>query len=164
MKLLYTLIILVLFGFGLSGQNYTRDVGMQFGNEVSVVYRQFYKEDMALELFAGYRDRGLRIGGRREFFKPALTTYSENFAFYYGYGVHAGFSYTNKHNVLNREYRYDWKFSPIFGMHGVLGLEYHFPEVPLLVSMDIKPYYEFSLYKIFSMKIVDVSFMLKYRF
>lgn len=164
MRLLYTSIVLILFSLGAKGQNYMRDAGVRAGNGVIGTYRQFYNDEKALELFAGYQERGLRIGGMSEFFTPALTKYSENFRLYFGYGVHTGFTYTNQHKMFNREYRYSWTFSPVFGMDGILGLEYTFPDTPILVSADIKPYYEFSIHRFFYVKVLDVSFSVKYRF
>lgn len=164
MRLLFTTVLIIFLGTGLFGQNYTRDAGVRFGNGFLITYRQFYKEDVGVELFAGYQDRGMRVGGLREFYKPSFTKYSDNFRFYYGYGVHTGFTYTNQHKVFNRVYRYDWTFTPLFGMDAIIGLDYAFAEVPILVSTEIKPFYEFSLNRIFYMQILEVSFSLKYRF
>jgi hypothetical protein len=164
MKLLYTSILLFLLCITVSAQNYTRDAGIRFGQGFIGSYRQFYKEDFALELYGGYLNRGLIFGGLRERFTPALTKYSDNFRIYYGYGVHAGFNYTNSYKWLNREYRYDWIISPLFGMDGIIGLEYNFPEVPVMVSFDVKPYFEFSLNRIFELSVLDVTFSVKYRF
>lgn len=164
MRNLYITIILLLISLGIKGQNYMRDAGIRAGNGVIATYRQFYNDEKALELFAGYQYQGLRVGGMREFFSPALTKYSENFRLYYGYGVHTGFTYTNHHKMFNREYRYGWTFSPVFGMDGILGLEYTFPDVPILVSADVKPFYEFSVHRIFYMSLLEVSFSVKYRF
>ena len=164
MKLIYSTIALCFLSIALMGQNYTRDAGIRFGTGLTASYRQFYKEDMAVEAFFGYQDLGIKFGGMREFFKPAFTQYSGNFRLYYGYGVHAGVSYTNSYKMFNREYRYDWRFSPLFGMDGIVGIEYDFPEVPIIVSTDIKPYYEFSLNRMFYVQVFDVSFSVKYRF
>lgn len=164
MKLIFTSIALCFLSIALMGQNYTRDAGVRFGSGLRATYRQFYKEDMAVEIFFGYQNRGLKIGAMREFYKPAFTQYSGNFRLYYGYGIHAGFTYTNHHIMFNREYRYDWTFSPVFGMDGIVGVDYAFPEVPIMVSVDIKPYYEFSRNQIFYVQVFDVSFSVKYRF
>jgi hypothetical protein len=163
MKLLYTTVLICFLGMELYGQNYTRDAGLCFGNGLLVTYRQFYKENMAFEMFGGYQDRGMRLGGLREFYKPALTKYSGNFRFFYGYGVHTGFNYTNQYKMFNRVYRYDWKFTPLFGMDGIVGIDYAFSEVPIIVAADIKPFYEFSLNRIFHIQL-DASFSVKYRF
>ncbi len=164
MKLIYSIIALCFLSITLMGQNYTRDAGIRFGSGVAASYRQFYKEDMAVEAFIDYQNRGLKLGGLREFYMPAFTQYSGNFRLYYGYGVHAGLSYTNYHRIFNREYRYDWKLSPLFGMDGIVGVDYAFQEVPIMVSADIKPYYEFSMNRIFYVQVFDVSFSVKYRF
>ena len=164
MKFIYTSILFMFFFANLSGQNYTRDAGLRFGKGFIGSYRQFYKEDKALDLYGGYLNRGLIFGGLREYIEPAFTKYSDNFRLYYGFGVHAGFNYTNSYGVFNREYRYDWKFSPLFGMDGIAGIEYHLPEVPILVAADIKPYFEFSTTRIFQLRVFDISFSVKYRF
>lgn len=164
MKLKYAFCLFVFISIDLAAQNYTRDAGIRFGQGFIGSYRQFYKEDMAIDIYGGYLNRGLILGGLRENFRPALTRYSANFRLYYGYGVHAGFNYTNSYTYLNREYRYDWTLSPLFGMDGIVGLEYYFPEVPILVAFDVKPYFEFSLNRIFELSIFDVSFCAKYRF
>lgn len=164
MRYIYISLVLLFFCTRGNAQNYMRDAGIKIDNRFIVSYRQFFYDDMALELSIGYIERGLYLGGLREKFAPALTKYSDNFRLYYGYGVHTGFKYTNKHTFLGREYRYDWMFTPVFGMDGVLGLEYTFPEVPLLVSADIQPYFEFSLNRYFQLRLFDVSLSVKYRF
>jgi hypothetical protein len=164
MKLKITSLIIFFFCVGVSAQNYTRDAGIRFGKGFIGSYRQFYKEDMALDFYGGYLNRGLIFGGLRENFQPTLTKYSDNFRFYYGYGVHAGFNYTNSYTFMGRVYQYDWTLSPLFGMDGIAGLEYTFPEVPILVSFDVKPYFEFSLNRYFKLNIFDASFSAKYRF
>jgi hypothetical protein len=161
----FSCILLFVF-IGLSGycQNYIRDAGIKFGDNVAFSYRKFYKETMAVDFFGGIRYNGLYAGAMREFFQPALTKYSDNFKLYYGYGIHAGFNYTNHYKFLNREYRYNWVFSPIFGMDALVGIEYYFPEVPIIVSADIQPYFEFSLNRIFQLDIMNVYLSVKYRF
>ena len=164
MKLLYTSLLFFAISLGVSAQNYMRDAGIRFGKGVIGSYRQFYKDDLAIEIYGGYLNRGMVFGGIRESFTPAFTKYSDNFRLYYGYGVHAGFTYTNSHKFLNREYRYDWMFSPFFGMDGIIGIEYYFPEVPILVAADLKPYFEFSLNRIFEINPINITLSVKYRF
>lgn len=159
-----TFLFFLLFCLATSAQNYMRDAGIRIGRGVVANYRHFYKDERAIEFFAGYQERGMRIGGMQQYFIPALTKYSENFRVFYGYGVHTGFTYTNGHRIFNREYRYDWIFSPVFGVNGNFGLEYTLPEVPICVSTDIKPFFEFSTYRIYYLQIIDVSLSVKYRF
>lgn len=164
MKKLFTAIIFVFIVLGVKGQNYTRDAGGRFGNGFTATYRQFTKEAEAMELFINTNERGMRVGGAKHLFIPVLQQYSENFVFYYGYGVHAGFTYTNQHRVFNRVYKYDWTFSPIFGLDGIAGLEYYFPDFPIMVSTEMRPFFEFSTTRIFRVRPVNMSLSLKYRF
>ena len=164
MKLFWSTIVFIIISIETNCQNYTRDAGIRFGNGIVISYRRFTKDDNALELFISYQERGLRIGGMKQFFTPAFTRYSENFRLYYGYGVHSGITYTNKHKVFNRVYSYDWKVSPLFGMDGIIGLEYYFPEVPVMVSGELKPYFEFSINRIFIARPLNMSLSVKYRF
>jgi len=164
MRRLSCFILIIFLGLNAYSQNYTRDAGIKFGNNFAFSYRQFYKESMAVELFGGIRNNGLYVGGMKESFQPALTKYSDNFKLYYGYGIHTGFTYTNHHKFLSREYRYNWVFSPVFGMDAIVGIEYYFPEVPILVSADFQPYFEFSLNRIFHLNVSNVYLSVKYRF
>lgn len=164
MKLLYGTILVLVISIGVSAQNYTRDAGIQLGNGVSCSFRQFYKEDLAMEIYGGYQERGLRIGAVREYFKPSLTRYSENIRMYFGYGVHTGFTVTNEHKVFNRVYKYDWIFSPVFGVDGIVGVEYRSPELPFLFAAQALPSFEFSRHRIFQVRVLNVSFVAKYRF
>lgn len=164
MKILYSLLLLIFVTAGLQAQNYTRDAGLRFGNGLSATYRQFTRETTAVEMFVNYHDRGLRIGGLKQVFMPVFEDKSENFKLYYGYGVHAGFTYTNKYKVFNRIYKYDWTFSPVFGMDGIFGIEYYFPEVPIMVSGELRPYFEFSTTRYFMVRPFNMSISAKYRF
>lgn len=136
---------------------------MRFGYGFYGTYRQFFKEDMAVEGLAGFRDNGMNFTALREYFLPVLTEYSSSFKFYYGYGVHAGFSYTNKFRILNREYRHDYMFTPLFGVDGIFGLEYYVSEMPLMFSADLKPFFEYSINRYFNIQL-ELSFTVKYRF
>lgn len=164
MKQVYISIIIIFFSLELMAQNFTNDAGMRFNRGATLTYRQFFKEEMALEGFIGYYNNGIRLGGLKEFFKPAFANRSDNFMFYFGYGVQGGLTYSNYHRFFNREYRYEWKLSPVFGLNGVIGLEYYLDEVPFLIAIDARPYFEFSLNQIFELNISDITFSIKYRF
>ncbi len=164
MKFIWVTITFSVLGLNVFSQNYTRDAGMRFGNGVTFSFRQFTKEDVAAELFLNYHQGGIRIGGLKQNFLPALSKYSDQFKFYYGFGVHGGISYTNQYTVFNKVYKHDWTFSPLFGMDGIIGLEYYFYDVPLMVSTEMRPYFEFSTVQYFSMRPLNMSVSVKYRF
>jgi hypothetical protein len=161
-----TLLAIGLFLVGvINAQNYTRDAGVRVGDYFSATCRQFVEEDQALEgiLFIGRH--GMTITVLKEFFQPALGHISENLYFQYGYGPHLGFRYTDHYKVLNRSYQLEeYRFTPLLGINGLVGLEYRFSEFPILISIDLRPYFEYSTIEIFSMYLQSVGVSLKYRF
>lgn len=165
MKYFYCIVFCALLACPVYSQNYTQDAGIRVGEGFMVSYRHFFKDDYAVEIIGGFRDRGMRITGLKEYFRPVLTHRSDNFRFVYGYGVHTGFTYTNSHRFLHREFKYEeWKASPIFGVDGLVGIEYRFPDMPLVVSADMKPFFEYSLYRYFKLDLAELSISVKYRF
>ncbi len=163
MKYLYCFLLLV-FCLSAHAQNYTRDAGIRVGDGFFASYRQFYDKDMAIEGLAGFSRRGFRITGLREFFKPMLTDRTQNFNLVYGYGIHAGVTYTNKYTILHRTYYHEWMWSPQFGIDGLIGFEYAASDLPLLISAAAQPYFEYSLNRYFQLRPFNFVVAFKYRF
>jgi hypothetical protein len=146
-------------------QNYTRDAGVRLGDHFSGTYRQYIEDDQALEgmLFIGRQ--GMTLSIMKEYFQPALGHISEYLYFEYGFGAHLGFRYTDHYKMLNRTYQLEeYKFTPLLGIDGIIGLEYRFPEFPILISVDFKPYFEFSTIQIFNLYLNNIGISIKYRF
>ncbi|HEX2394823.1 MAG TPA: hypothetical protein VHI78_05715, partial [Bacteroidales bacterium] len=109
--------------------------------------------------------RGAKITILKEHTMPALGHLSENIFFIYGYGAHAGFRYADRYRVLNRTYGLDeYRFMPLLGLDGLVGLEYRFPEFPVMVGLDFKPYFEYSSIQIFNVYLNSIGISIKYRF
>jgi hypothetical protein len=164
MKFVFWFILFVSIGFRSFSQNYTRDAGLRFGKGFFITYRQFYDEERAIEGIAGIARNSFRIGGFREYFKPLAPIRSQNLRMLYGYGVHAGISYTNKYEIFNRTYYHNWLWSPQFGVDGIIGAEYMASEFPFLISAALQPYFEYSLNNYFSIQPFNFIIVFKYRF
>jgi hypothetical protein len=146
-------------------QNYTRDAGMRIGDHFSLTYRQYLSNDQALEAYLFFGRQGISFGVLKEYFQPVIGHISDNLYFQYGYGAHLGYRYTDHYQILNRTYELDkYTFSPLIGVDGLVGIEYRFPEFPFLISMDIKPYFEFSTIQIFGLYLQSFGLSLKYKF
>jgi hypothetical protein len=149
----------------LNAQNYTRDVGVRVGDYFSATGRQFIEEDEALEVMFMIGRRGMTVTLMKEHFQPALRHISDHLYFQYGYGAHLGFRYTDHYKILNRTYQLeDYRFSPLLGIDGMVGLEYRFPDFPFTIGLDVKPYFEYSTIQIFSLYLQSVGLAVKYRF
>lgn len=161
--------MLLVFGLfftgALNAQNYTRDAGVRLGDSFSATYRQFMEEDKALEgvLFIGRH--GATVGVLKEFFQPALGQISEYLYFEYGFGAHLGFRYTDHYKVMTRTYELeDYRFTPLLGIDGIVGIEYRFPEFPFIIGVDLKPYFEYSTIQIFGIYLQSAGISVKYKF
>jgi len=164
MKKLFLVIILFVSGVAYA-QNYTRDVGIRVGDYFSASYRQYLDDRQALEGMVFLGRGGMTFTVLKEHFEPAFGHISEHLYFQYGYGAHVGFRYMDHYKVLSRTYELeDFRFTPLLGLDGLIGLEYRFPEFPFLISVDAKPYFEYSTIQIFSIYLQSIGFSIKYRF
>jgi hypothetical protein len=165
MRISLLLIILVFFTCSLTAQNYTRDVGIRVGDYFTASFRTHQDDRQALEAMVFIGRHGATIGVLKEYFQPALGHVSDNLYFQYGMGMHIGFRYIDRYRILNRVYRLDeYRFAPVFGVDGLIGLEYRFPDLPFLIGVDIKPYFEYSTIQIFSIYLQSAGISIKYRF
>ena len=59
--------------------------------------------------------------------------------FYHGFGGHLGYTKWNKDKIFINDttfYKHRYHKSPIFGIDGLLGIEYRFYKYPLSVSIE----------------------------
>ncbi|MCK4745483.1 MAG: hypothetical protein KAT15_00530 [Bacteroidales bacterium] len=156
---------LLLISIQASGQDFMRSAGIRGGVSSGISYRGFLNPELAYEGLLSFRNNGLQFTILRQHFEPALSQISDGFFVTYGYGGHLG--YTNSH-TYNRFYKTvhhpQKKFSPLLGLDGYLGIEYHFPGIPVQVGLDYKPFFELSLNQYFQMSAWDFAFTLKYKF
>jgi hypothetical protein len=152
------------FGVNSFAQYFTRDAGIRVGEGLFMTYRQFFDENEAIEAMAGFSNRGFRLVAMREYFRPVATHKTDNLKLIYGYGIHAGVTYTNRFRVLHRVYYQSWKWSPQFGVDGIVGLEYRMDELPFLINAAAQPYFEYSLNRYFQLKAFNFMVSFKYRF
>lgn len=107
-----------------SATNYRNAVGIRLGPSVPAVksgitFKHFLNNGKALEGILSFGD-GFTLCGLYEIHKPIGT---ENLQWFVGFGAYAGVA--NK--VTN------------IGAAGIVGLDYHFGNIPLNLSLDWKP-------------------------
>jgi hypothetical protein len=158
-------LLVLLFSLPVHAQNNFRAAGIRGGLSSGFTYRQHLDPELAYEGLLSFRKGGLQLTALRQHVQPALFEFSEDFYFIYGFGGHVGFNYTDHYYFMFREYSYSEKrFSPLIGIDGYLGLEYHIPTLPLHVGLDSKPFFEFSMFEFFRIVPWDFSFTIKYIF
>ncbi|WBA41826.1 hypothetical protein [Hymenobacter canadensis] len=140
------------------GSGYQNGLGLRAGGYSSGgTFKHFIsgKNNVALEalLTTEYRAKGARLTVLLE--KHLPLTDIKGLQFYYGAGAHAG-AYKGRYYYVERlYYRDNKKYRPnyvvyvnddrsyvVFGADLILGLEYKMPDLPFVVGVDYKPYFE----------------------
>ncbi len=143
---------------GGGGGSYKNGLGLRAGGYSSgATFKHFIsgKNNVALEalLTTEYRARGARVTVLLEKHLPVADL--KGLQFYYGAGAHVG-SYKGRYYYTERLYYYnkgkykgyynvyyeDDRSYVVFGADLIAGLEYRMPDLPFVVAVDYKPYFE----------------------
>ncbi len=145
-----TLLVNPCFGQSESASGYSHALGFRFGSDLGITYKGSIGGSSYIEgiLSTGYRRLMLTALYEKHF--PAF--HRNDFQWYLGGGGHVGFfngwyrtGYYDRWGRYHREYVYV-NSEPTIGVDGIIGLEYNFHEIPLNVSVDIKPFINFYRY------------------
>lgn len=112
-------------------QDYKNAIGVKF-YPTGVTFKHFVNDKISLEAIGYFYKYGTRITGLYEFNFPLLETAGLNW--YMGPGVHVGF-YNNKYGADG---------ATVFGIDGVIGLDFKIPSAPINLSLDWQPSLEFG--------------------
>ena len=141
---------------GGSGSGYQNGLGLRGGGYSSgLTFKHFIggKNNVALEalLTTEYKARGARLTVLLE--KHHQVSDIKGLQFYYGAGAHIG-SYKGRYYYVERFYRNgkykddynvyyrDDKNYVVIGADLILGLEYKMQDLPFVVGVDYKPFFE----------------------
>jgi hypothetical protein len=119
-----------------NGDTYKTAIGVKF-YPTGVTLKTFMKSNIAFEAIGYFWEKGTRITGLFEYHYNLSP--SGSLKWYIGPGVHVGFY---KQDFFNG--------GTSVGIDGVLGLDYKFPGIPVNVSLDWQPSYEFGNFGGFS--------------
>lgn len=167
MKKIFTLVTFLITFFVFSQAAYAQlgngnTLGVRFGSAQGITYRHALSNNRALEgilsIQSNNQERRLRIVGLYEYIKPLST----NFNWYYGFGgsigSYKGKAFTTSDGIKMQEYS-----ETLFSVDGVIGISYTIPDVPLELSLDLKPYLD--IIQTSNLKIIEpVGFSIRYRF
>jgi hypothetical protein len=163
MKTLITLTGLLLV-MNVWSQDFRNTVGLRLGYTGGITYQFFPNDYQAIEVMAGFRDRGLQVYGLYQHYVPAFAQFSDHLYWYYGLGGHVGFVTWMTDNP-DKPYRYSRHVAaPVVGFDGNGGLEYWFYRIPLTIGLDYKPYLELFGPAWFDIVLWDFAFTVKYTF
>ncbi|MBN1924342.1 MAG: hypothetical protein JW798_00775 [Prolixibacteraceae bacterium] len=165
MKILFLLLILTLGLATVKAQKFERAVGIRLGHS-SGIYYDVEKEDLStLRFMITFREGGDQFIAMKYFHNYSFDKLPENFSIYYGYGIHAGYTKWEQY-IQNEEHGYYWEkiSAPVIGLDGLIGVSYDFRRIPLSITCDLKPYFDFWGKNIFKAVPLDFAFGVNYSF
>lgn len=176
-RVLFFTCIAILIGINASfSQDYKTGIGLRGGWTGGLTAKHFIKDGKAIEAIfsSGWGWRGYQITGLYEVHKAAFTKDDvEGFFWYYGAGAHfGGYRYYKKYgewhptggNTGYYTYNEEAHSYVAFGIDGIFGLEYKIEEIPVTLSLDIKPFIELTTYNGYPMRFWDGGFSIRYVF
>lgn len=168
MKHIYLIISIFIFSFSSFAEEPIKAVGIRGGLSSGFEYRVFSGDLTSYKVLLSTRKQGLQLTGLKEFHVPeAFNIDQEEFTFVYGFGAHAGFESWYRDNYYNDIYhtRYsEHRSGPVAGLDGLAGIEYTIREIPLVVGIEVKPYFNLFGKNFFQIQPFDFAFTVKYTF
>jgi hypothetical protein len=129
--ILLSLFVIAVFVRG-NAQDYNTGIGLRAGSFSGLTVKHFLNQSHAIEGILSSRWEGIDIAGLYEFHNPAFNAPGLNW--YYGVGAHIGF-WDGDH----KHFDYDDDNHTVFGINGILGLEFNFAQAPINLSIDWMP-------------------------
>ncbi|MGC9342403.1 MAG: hypothetical protein ACP5E3_06870 [Bacteroidales bacterium] len=151
--------IIAIFLISIAGQakaqDYINAVGLRGGLAQGITFKHFLSNQDAAEGILAVRWGGFYVTGLYERHMPAFDT--DGLYFFYGGGAHIGF-WDSANNIW-----FDEAGSyTVFGVDGILGLEYVFYQIPFNISLDWKP--AFNLIGVTNFWGSDLAISLRFMF
>ena len=170
MKKIFVLILLSIFNFNafLSGQIATRQAGIRAGYRSGIFYQTADfsgNAEIGYNFMLGFNNKGIQLTGLRIVYQTSIDEIPPDLYFAWGYGGHAGFLYTDHLGYLGESYYFEReRFCPVIGADGWVAAEYRFREVPLNISLNVKPFIELTIPAFFRFMPVDIGISVSYVF
>lgn len=168
MKQIYFLIILFLFAVPVFSQGPEKAIGIRGGISSGFEYRVFSGEMSSYKVLLSTRKQGLQLTGLKEYHVPDAFEFSEDLSFIYGFGAHVGFESWHVYRYSDTypyttQYR-ERKTGPIAGLDALAAVEYTIPQIPLVIGLEVKPYFNLFGKNFFQLQPFDFAFTVKYTF
>ena len=153
------------------GQDYKNSAGFRLGKTDGITYKRFLTENGAVEFMVGFGgyDKGMQIYTTYQWNAQIPTQFTESLYLYYGVGGHIGFirpstirNYYNNDSTIITER--DMQTYYAIGIDGIIGIEYRIFTVPMTISMEFKPFFEYYGLRYTQFKFWDFGFTVKYIF
>jgi len=147
MKKLFLVVLLFAASTQVNAQDYERAIGLRASTWTGFTYKQKLKEDRYGEALLMFRYRGFELTGLYEVHKAQLEEI-DRLNWYFGGGAHIGY-YARGYGrwgysspvLIGTETAPDHQLT--LGIDGILGIEYNIQDLPINISLDWKPGFNF---------------------
>ncbi len=170
MKKIYTtsVILLLICSATLNAQFANREAGLRLGYRSGFFYQVTSDAGNAEVGYNGlltFNNNGIQLTGLKIVYETALNDISPDLYFAWGFGGHLGFIYTDHVGFLGERYDFEGKrFCPLAGADGWIAAEYRFRDIPLNVSLNLKPFVELTIPAFVRVVPGDVAISISYIF
>jgi len=168
-KFCFTFFVLILItSFIVKGQYAGRQAGLRTGYRGGIFYQisnEAGNAEIGYNAMLNFNNNGIQLTGLRIIYETSLSEISPDLFFAWGYGGHAGFIYTDHLGFLGERYSFQGeRFCPVLGADGWLAAEYRFREIPLNISLNIKPFVELTIPSFVKIMPGDLGISISYVF
>jgi hypothetical protein len=113
----------------------------------------------------GFNNNGIQLTGLKIIYETSLSEISPDLFLAWGYGGHAGFTITDNVKFLGDRYYFSSeRFCPLIGIDAWGAAEYRFRAIPLIISINIKPFVELTWPSFFHIFPGDLGISVAYTF
>jgi hypothetical protein len=134
----YILILIFFSSIGVYAQDYQNAIGIRGGITQGITFKHFFKTADAGDFVGAFYRGGMYVMALYERHQFDIFDV-DNLAFFYGGGLHVGYFDGNSNLNWFSDPEQWGSYHVVFGVDLVVGVEYTFDEIPLNISLDIKP-------------------------
>lgn len=151
-----------------NGQYGKHQAGLRAGYTGGVFYQitsDAGNAEIGYNAMLSFKNNGLSLTGLRIIYGPALSELSPDLFLAWGYGGHFGFAYVERTGYLPDNYIWNGQqFCPLLGIDGWGAIEYRFRDIPINISLSLKPYLELAIPSYIRFMPADIGFSVSYVF
>jgi hypothetical protein len=165
---LTVLLTIIVFPTIIQGQIALRQAGFRLGYRSGIFYQvssEAGNAEIAYNAMLSFRNNGIQFTGLKIVYETSLDGISPNLFFGWGYGGHIGFIYSDHLKFLGEDYYFHGeRFCPLIGADGWITTEYRVHEIPLNISLNVKPFFELTMPSFVRIMPGDIAVSISYVF
>jgi hypothetical protein len=147
-ELIILLLVIIPLPGMVSGQMAVQQAGFRLGYSSGIFYQMTSEAgtaEIAYNAMLSFRKNGVQFTGLRIVYETTFDKISPDLHFGWGYGGHLGFVYSDHVEFRGEDYYFHGeRFCPLFGIDGWITAEYRIHEIPVNVSLNLKPFIEIT--------------------